>query len=114
MQERGFQRQSSRGAGTPLPGRMRQGVSRRAAKVKLGCRTRLLITVITAIVARKSRRIQFFLLTLLFLGPLELAAAAIAQPRDPMYFAPPACSRTAPPAAPATLVNCTAAEEQAG
>jgi hypothetical protein len=49
----------------------------------------LLIAVAACIVA-PDRRGTFFVMPLLFLGPLGLAAALIAQPREPRYIGPPA------------------------
>lgn len=54
----------------------------------------LLVWLVNAFVAShlapKDRTATFFWLTLLILGPLGVLAAVLAQPRVPMYVAPPA------------------------
>jgi hypothetical protein len=47
----------------------------------------LLVAVVASLVAPDDRRWTFFWITLFFLGPLGIAAAAIAQPRTPLYVA---------------------------
>jgi DNA-directed RNA polymerase subunit RPC12/RpoP len=45
----------------------------------------LVLPVVAAVIAPADRRGTFFLITLLFLGPLGVVAAAVAQPRTPLY-----------------------------
>ena len=44
----------------------------------------LIVGIVAAVVAPKDRQGTFLLITLFFLGPLGIAAAAIAQPRVPL------------------------------
>ena len=50
----------------------------------------LIVALVAAAVAPIGRRLQFFIITLFFLGPLGIAAAAVAQPRPPRYGVAPA------------------------
>jgi hypothetical protein len=49
----------------------------------------VIMAVLAYVVAPDDRRWQFVGLTLVLLGPLGVAAAAIAQPRDPDFYALP-------------------------
>lgn len=63
----------------------------------------VLIAAVAAVVAPYDRRLTFFLITLFFLGPIGIAAAAVAQPRPPYTFASKIPSEQAIPSEPAQV-----------